>query len=291
MTSARTVLLASDLTARSDRPTDRAFMLGEQLGASVLLLHVAEKDATKERFEESARDAIEAIGGHRVGAVEVQVRCGEVHREILQLADECDPLLIVTGVARFNSVRDFILGTAVDQLVRQSHTPVLVVKRRALLPYSRLLVATDFSLYSKQALETAASLFPDAVLTIWHGYHAAYEAFLDPIETAKEIRRQAEVNMAAFLRSIVLPDNVRDKLEVVFDEGELLFRASQTMRREGFDLLVLGTHGRGGLAHATIGSRAAELLQCVDHDVLMVRGAKPGAAAVDARHSVDPPAD
>jgi len=38
-----------------------------------------------------------------------------------------------------------------------------------------------------------------------------------------------------------------------------------------FDLLVLGTHGRGGFAHATIGSRTADLLNGVASDALMVR--------------------
>ena len=274
MTSPRTILLASDLTARCDRPTDRAFMLGEQLGASVLLLHVVDGDVADERMAERAHEALEAIVGHRMERVEVQVRCGEVHREIFRLAEERDPLVIVTGVARFNSVRDFILGTAVDHLVRHASRPVLVVKRRALRPYARLLVATDFSDCSRQALEAAASLFPDASLTVWHGYHAAYEAFLDPIESAREVRRQGEVDMAHFLETVSLPDDLRDRLEVVFDEGELLFRASETMRDGGYDLLVLGTHGRGGFAHATIGSRAAELLQCVNRDVLMVRSAR-----------------
>lgn len=274
MTACRTILLASDLTARSDRPTDRAFLLGEQLGASVLLLHLVDEGAAGEGIEERAREALESIAGHLVEGVEVQVRSGEVHREILRMAEERDPLLIITGAARFNSVRDFILGTAVDHLVRHSPVPVLVVKRRALRPYRRLLVATDFSDCSKQALETAASLFPHATLTVWHGYHAAYEALLDPIETAKEILRQAKVDMARFLKSVSLPDNARDRLETLFDEGDLLFRASETMREGGFDLLVLGTHGRGGFAHATIGSRAEELLQCVDRDVLMVRGSR-----------------
>jgi nucleotide-binding universal stress UspA family protein len=38
-----------------------------------------------------------------------------------------------------------------------------------------------------------------------------------------------------------------------------------------FDLLVLGTHGRGGFIMATIGSRASEMMGWSPVDVLMVR--------------------
>ena len=55
-------------------------------------------------------------------------------------------------------------------------------------------------------------------------------------------------------------------------EGEQTILSVHNMLDSGdFDLLVLGTHGRGGFIMATIGSRASEMMGWSPVDVLMVR--------------------
>lgn len=269
-----TIIIASDLTARSDRATDRALLLAREWGAPLVLLHVVEGEWSDAVLQERAVDALETVLESDASDAEVIVRRGEVQHAIIELAGERSAALIVTGVARFNNVRDFFLGTAVDHLVRHSPAPVLVVKRRARRPYRRILVATDFSPCSELALRAAAELFPRASLTVWHNCHAAYEAWLDQEETTAEASRQAEEDMRRFVEIAGVADDIRSNLRAVIATGELEKSAERVLRDGEFDLLVLGTHGRGGFAHATIGSRAAGLLNDVDSDVLMVRGPK-----------------
>jgi nucleotide-binding universal stress UspA family protein len=54
-------------------------------------------------------------------------------------------------------------------------------------------------------------------------------------------------------------------------------------REGGFDLLVVGSHGRTGLKHLVLGSVAEELVRAAPCPVLVVRrsAAQPGAAAAD----------
>ncbi|WP_188055927.1 universal stress protein [Sphingosinithalassobacter sp. CS137] len=274
MTHSNTILLASDLTARSDRPTDRAFLAAEQLSASVLLVHVVEGEGGDAKIEEHAREALESVIGQVAGRVEIQIRRGRVQHEILEVAAARESILIVTGAARFNSILDYVLGTAVDHLVRHSPVPVLVVKQRAQVPYRKLLVATDFSECAGHALETAAGLFPDAAITVWHNCHSAYEAFLDKDSTQAEIQQQADRDMKRFLESAHLSDGARERVSHIVDLGDLQGRLGSMLKEGRFDLLVLGTHGRSGFAHATIGSRASEMLNAAACDVLMVRGSK-----------------
>src|SRR3546814_4312648 len=66
--------------------------------------------------------------------------------------------LIVTGVARYNSIGDYFLGPAVDHIIRNAAQPVLVVRRRVTGAYDRLLVATDLSDCSREAFLAAAAL-------------------------------------------------------------------------------------------------------------------------------------
>ena len=269
-----TIIVASDLTARSDRATDRALLLSKEWGVPLVLLHVLEGEWSDAALGERAAEALETILESDASQAEVIVQRGEVQREIMRLAEERSAALIVTGVARFNNVRDFILGTAVDHLVRHSSVPVLVVKRRARRPYRRILVATDFSPSSELALRAAAELFPQASLTLWHNCHASYEAWLNEEETAAAARREAEEEMRRFVAAAGIADDVRRSLQTVIATGELQDSAGRAIREGEFDLLVLGTHGRSGFVHATMGSRATELLNNVTCDALMVRDAK-----------------
>jgi nucleotide-binding universal stress UspA family protein len=54
-------------------------------------------------------------------------------------------------------------------------------------------------------------------------------------------------------------------------------------REGGFDLLVVGSHGRSGLRHLVLGSVAEELVRAAPCPVLVVRrsAAQPGATAAD----------
>src|SRR3546814_4410211 len=87
-------------------------------------------------------------------------------------SDVCSSdLLIVTGVARYNSIGDYLLGTVVDHIVRRAQAPVLVGRRRPAHPYRRIVVATDLSDCSRAALLSAARLFPGADFTLVHAFH------------------------------------------------------------------------------------------------------------------------
>lgn len=271
MSGSGTIIIASDLTARCDRATDRALQLAREWGAPLVLLHVVEGDGSASVLEDRAVEALATVLDSDASEADVIVRRGEVQREIIALAGKRSAALIVTGVARFNNVRDFFLGTAVDHLVRHSPVPILVVKRRAHQAYRRILVATDFSPCSDQALRTATCFFPQAAITLWHNSHAAYEAWLEEEATTADACREAEEDMRRFVESAAARDRLPRSIQTLVTAGELQQSAERTLRDGAYDLLVLGTHGRGGLAHATIGSRAADLLNRVASDVLMVR--------------------
>ncbi|MBR0551289.1 universal stress protein [Stakelama marina] len=265
------VLLATDLSARCDRATDRAFLIADQLGSSVVLLHVVRSDADADELLRKAKGALESIIGHRSSDWDVIVRTGKVEPEILSAAAQIDPRVIVTGVARFNDVEDHVLGTAVDHLVRRSDVPVLVVKQRALRPYRRILVATDFSKHSLAAVQAALSLFPAAHIEVLHCSHNAYGAWLDESETAQEIAHEAAAEMDAFMAKVDTSAHDGPPPAARLEIGETQTCIGRVMRDDAFDLLVMGTHGRGWFAQATIGSTASSVLNFVDCDVLMVR--------------------
>ena len=139
---------------------------------------------------------------------------------IVQAAASAGCGLIVTGVARFNHVGDYFIGTAVDHVIRHATAPVLVVKQRPHGPYSSILVATDYSSCSRQARLTAAALFPDAALHLIHAYHVPYEGWLRSDEVKQEVTREAQVELGAFVQDPAIPDTVRARISARLGYGK-----------------------------------------------------------------------
>src|SRR4030066_2328266 len=84
-------------------------------------------------------------------------------------------------------LKDWLLGTTAERVVRKGDRPVLVVKRPPEGPYRHVLVAVDFSDTSHRALALAAHLAPGAHLTLLHAYEFWYEARLT--DMSEEARR------------------------------------------------------------------------------------------------------
>lgn len=264
-------LLASDFTARSDRPLDRALELSGRRGGKLVIAHVLEKGDGDP--DASVVERLRVDLPQEAQDVELVVRTGSAPRALVQIAAERSSDLIVTGVARYNSIGDYMLGAAVDHIVRNADVPVLVVRCRATSPYAHLVVATDLSDCSRHAILIAARLFPEATITLVHAFHVPFEGWLKSDDVKEHVRAEAVQELDAFLAH---PDiaPLTDRIEAMVDEGETASVVIRQLDRKSADLLVLGTHGRSGFAHATIGSQAEALLAAVNTDVLMVRERK-----------------
>lgn len=265
------ILVATDLSARCDRCLERAMILREQLNASLVILHVLEEGNPLSAGEEQRiRELL--VAEFDLGAIDADVcfAYGPVPSTIARVAEERGCSLIVTGVARFNSPRDFLLGTAVDYLVRESRVPVLVVKRRAHQPYDRLVVATDLSPVSRLALVTAMKLFPNADVRLVHVYQPEFEAFLEHDTTVPLVRNHAQAALREVISSLPVSD--QERVKTVLEEGQPMAILAQHVRETGQDLLVLGTKaGRTGHAHFAGSEETWHLPSTEPFDVLIVR--------------------
>jgi len=140
----RTILLATDLSARCDRATDRAVALAEEWQAMLVVLHVLEDPDSGGLHDFGpvpswrrppdpvavARKHLLADLGPAVANSRILIREGEPVDTILATAESegCD--LIVTAVAQDEQFGRFRLGRTVDRLLRRSRVPLLVVRNR-----------------------------------------------------------------------------------------------------------------------------------------------------------------
>ncbi|SEQ98937.1 universal stress protein [Sphingobium sp. YR768] len=281
----RKILLTTDLSCRCDRALDRAIQLARAWDAELIAAHVVDPDATRQfRFDRTPaswrrlpspidrmRWRLRRDLGDAAGGIRVIVEEGEPSEILLAIAarEGCD--LIVTGVARDETLGRFFLGNTVNRLVRGSAAPVLVVHDRATRPYKNIMVATDFSEASLQALLATSHLFPTAALTLFHAYDVPFSGFLDDQSFKRDLRAMEKELQTRFLGDDRVEARLRQRLDVVIEHGSPERQLSDYVEDQQMDLTVIGSHGRGALFDALIGSTAKALIEKLEGDLLIIR--------------------
>jgi universal stress protein A len=143
----------------------------------------------------------------------------------------------------------------------------------------KLLVPVDFSSCSRTALEYAVSLAEKLgaeidVLHAWTApayvspYVAVQVSTGGPSQTLETLaREEAEKEMSQFLASVPKPGGKEIGVRIEYGfEADVITSAAAS-----YDLVVMGTHGRKGLAHLLIGSVAERVVRQCPVPVLTVR--------------------
>ena len=144
-----------------------------------------------------------------------------------------------------------------------------------MIDLKRILVPTDFSDFSQVALrygcEFAAKF--DADLHLLHVIdNPAPPAAEDWGKTLDEYRRDLETYAGKEMQLLDL-NPLPDRTHVVdtIRYGSTLLEIIRHARENEIDLIVLGTHGRTGLAHVFLGSVAEKVVRKSPCPVLTVR--------------------
>ncbi len=270
------VLLATDFSARCDRALDRAIMLCRQWQARLVIAHVletpltggTEDDQNRQRVKLEQRLAAElADSGVQFSPF---ILTGKPADALLHLASEQNVGLIVTGMARYNGLSEFVTGTIVDKLARKAAVPVLVVKTRPRRPYGAIVAGTDFSGCSAAAIFVAEQWFPDLPIDAVHGWQVPYQGMVNSASVRADIMAEVQEEMDAFVADLAAHQPAL-RCRVHLHHGPTIEVVEAAAAVSGADLAVLGTHGRGRIAAAMLGSKALQLLQYLPIDVLLVR--------------------
>ena len=277
------LLAATDLSPRSDRALERAARLARQWGAELVALHVVDDDLPASLAERRRSEAELEIRRHLAALPDpaglvaaVEVVYGQDFAEIIRVAEERDADLVALGTHREGTpLRDIFVGTTVERVLRHGGRPVLLVRDRAPEPYRRIVVAVDFSVYSRRALEFALRFAPDGEFHVVHAYDLPFSGFLGTDPGGEPSRRQAQSfermaggEMDAFLAGF---GGASPHVTRIVRQGDVIQVVAEEVGRLRAQLLVVGTHGRTGVAHALLGSVAGSLLKRPPCDVLAVR--------------------
>nr|HET7857592.1 universal stress protein [Caldimonas sp.] len=166
----RTVVALAELSPKSDNAVARAALLAREHGAALRLLHVvaarsfavapfaaASDDDMAARIER-ARRALVTLAERVAKAHGVVATCSVCAGDALPvIVDETRGAdLVVVAAKRGNALRDFVLTTPTERLLRIVQRPVLLVKRAAHDGYAELLVADTAAPHGGVLVESLA---------------------------------------------------------------------------------------------------------------------------------------
>lgn len=277
------ILVATDLSERSDRAVDRAILLARRFRAALTVIHVIDEDLPapvadnqQQAAKASLRDHLSSIPGTKDIKITMAVDFGKDWTGILRQADAEKSDLIILGLHRETGLEGLFRGTTVERVVRNGNAPVLVVRNRAARDYGKVVVGIDFSVYSQRAVDFAAGFAPDARTYLVHAFDIPFRSYLAASDPQAEIskRHGAQITgmidqeMTHFLAGLQAKP---PKMQTVLREGEPQEVIRGQVSELGAELLILGTHGRTGVAHALLGSVAEGFLTDPPCDVVAVK--------------------
>lgn len=238
----------------------------------------SDRERLSARLVEIARRQLRAELDGSVDRMRIRIEEGDPAEVILRAAREQGSDLLVTGVARNESLGRFTLGKTVDRLLREAEPAILVVNDRALAPYRLVVVAVDFSPASRVAVNHALALFPGRRVLVFHAYDIPYASFTDARDQGGNARLGAIAATRAFLEEAVPAREERDRLDVIVERGDPAEILRELGRKGGVELVVLGTNPRGVVLGALLGSVARRIVATLPCDALVVRAATPAPA-------------
>jgi universal stress protein E len=283
MIAIKKVLAATDLSDQSRMAVHRATLICREHGAQLEWLHVIEELPPPDRlsldqYREKVREQLQGEAAQAASQeITCHVRCerGKGFVSIIRSAREVAADLIVIGAHGQHLLRDSLLGTTAENLIRKAGIPVLVVKQPVQDDYRRVLVPTDFSDESRRALRAAGTLASAASIDLLHVYGIEGEEQLGMAHAGEEARKRyrqrteiwAMASMHEWQQGINLD---RHSVEQHVRKGYAPSAIAQFAAERGHDLVAMGTHGSSGLSHLLLGSVTESALRTVHSDILIV---------------------
>jgi nucleotide-binding universal stress UspA family protein len=275
------ILVPVDLSEQSRSSLGHAVLLATAFASSLELVHVVELvEPTHPPFwsrelalanelhsravrsaESSLAQLLPLVGPVHGASVTSRVLSGSLPGTLVDHAAASGAGLIVVSTHGRTGFARWLLGSVSERLLRAAPCPVLVARggsASAQPRLTRILVAVDLSEPSRRALSMAASIAAKfgaelQVLYVWAApfYGEDAEQYAGLFE---RVREQARTELDEFVASSGAAASIDVGRTIVSGtpSAEILEWARHTKP----DLLVLGTHGRGGIKRLVLGSVA-----------------------------------
>ena len=292
MSTLRSILAATDLSAPSRHAAERAASLAKSAGASLALVHAQSagalddlkrwlggSDEANAAIQADARERLHAIAQeleqhHAISVSEHQLT-GNAVKEITQYANQTDTDLLVTGTRGAGFFRGVVIGSTAERIAKCSSRPVLLVRQSPHEPYRRVRVPVDFSPWSVASVELAMQIAPEAIIVLMHAVEVPFEGKLRLSgvneSVVRRYREEAKREAQLRLREIAMQVGLHaERSHLVTPDGaDPWMLVVQQEQEFDCDLVVIGKHGRNAIEELLLGSTTRMVISECSADVLV----------------------
>ena len=279
------IVVPLDGSELSERAIPYATMLAKTNGARLLFLLVWEEadealTATlpevsdelfrtgEQYYENYLKDVAQRTQAQGV-AVDGEAITGNAVDEVLRVVRERDASYVVLSTHGRSGVTRWVYGSTAGRLIQEALVPTLVVgpntpEAKGVPSVKRILVPLDGSALSEGALPLAQQLAEafGADIVLAEVLRWASQAYMFGVPETHVVQIDEELSKAAQ----TYLEQKRDALQTTRSvEAKVLhgFAADAMVeleRHDGIDLVVMASHGRGGIVRAALGSVADRML-------------------------------
>lgn len=298
MIELRSVVAATDLSAPARRAVERAARLARSASASLTLVHAfsgtsldelrrwldTDESGAVQSIHDDVRERLRELAGelgarHAINVDECTVT-GDPVDVIVHVAQERQADLVVIGTLGSGFLRNRLVGSTAERVVRKSSRPVLMVRLAPQAPYRCVLVPVDFSAWSERCVEIAAAVAPGAHFVLMHAIAVPFENLLGPAgveaRVVDDYRAAARSEAMQRMRDLASLAGFVDGRWTALapDGGEPWIPIVRQEQEQDCDLIVVGKHGRsavedlliGGTTNRVLGESSSDVLVCSMND-------------------------
>jgi len=269
------IIVPIDFSEHSEYALEAAAMLSQKYGSEILALHMLEisdallthndgEQQAKAFFllklaEQKFQDFLKKdfLKGVKVTPI---VKHFKVFSEVSDVAKQQNADIIIMGSHGASGVKEFLVGSNTEKVVRYSDIPVLIIKHNPILmDLENVVFACDFSEESVKPYLDALALFSKMESKL----HLVY---VNLPNVGYKSTAEMEKNVAEFLKSAHGSLDKMNEVTYICDYSveQGILNYSNVV---GADLIAVATHGRRGLAHFFEGSISEDL---ANHSTLPV---------------------
>lgn len=273
----KNILVATDLSARSDRALLRGVKLAKKFQAKLTIINVIDDQMPSAIIAESKNISQKEINlclkGKTAGIdIETRIVAGNPYIEIIKASYEINAELIIVGLHRHVDNKEPIIGSVIQRLIKSANKPILVVKNRSEIEYKNIISCLDLNVSSVESLNIALNLFNNAKFYLLHSYNVPFLGFMGK---SSSIEQEVVQNCQEELQEIVtkLRKNIKSdnniEIEEILKSGYILDVLQEEAAHIKPDLLVFGTKSRTGFSRSIMPSASESVLIDPACDVLL----------------------
>ncbi len=144
---------------------------------------------------------------------------------------------------------------------------------------NRILIPTDFSENSWNALDYALNLFKEDkcifyLLNAFQLYHFTTDSIILPEPGEPEYekaREESEIGLEKLIDGVIMKsDNPNHHFEMISSYNSVLDAIKETVYKKDISLIIMGTKGETNAANTIFGSNAENIMEKIQHSPILV---------------------